>query len=238
MLEAQDAYPGGPGDGAGGCGLWVLVSVFELPGVPPNLLVGLDPADAELTRTIAPGIVQSLYRRQCGPTLQYRWFDTTPELLDLLLRARDELVLPVPVPEFSPPAATVRTLVGMETWFWLPSADWAPVERSVTAGAVTVTATATPLVLRFDPGDGNPAVECAGPGEPWANGDTSECAYSYQWVSSHHPSGVWPALVEVDWEVTWTSNVGQAGVLEPIVVATPTPLTVHQAEATLRLPGT
>ena len=241
-LTALDVFPGGPGgpgDGLDGCGLWRSVSVFDLGGVPPEMLVGLSLDEGRIRRTSPEGFAQSLYRRVCADraqTFELGWFDDSPALRDLVLQARTALVLPVPAAEFSPPGATVRTLVGIDTWFWVPATQWVPEEESVSAGAVTVTATANPLALRFDPGDGAPPVECIGPGAPWEQGGESQCSYTYQWVSTHHESGAWPASVELDWEVTWTSNVGQAGVLEPFTMVSAAPMTVAEAQAVLRLP--
>lgn len=239
-LTAVDSVPGGSGDGTDGCGLWGLLSVLDVPGVPAEMLVGLDPDSGRIRRTTGQGIAQSLYIRTCAdrvPAIEYGWFDDSPGLGDLLLEARGQLIIPVPAPEFSPPAATVRTFVGIDTWFWVPSVGWAPEVESVSAGGVTVTATATPLVLRFRAGDGSPPMECPGPGTPWEDGATTTCSYTYQWVSAHHESGSWPAVIEVDWEVTWTSNVGQAGVLEPFTMSTAVPMRVAEAQAVLRLPG-
>ena len=217
----------------------MALTVSEIGGVPPELLVGLGQGEGRIQR-VEGGFVQSLYRRDCpdrDPSFELGWFDDAPALRDLVIQAQEALILPLPTPGFSPPAATVRTLVGIDTWFWMPEAEWEPVESTVTAGAVTVTATATPLMLRFTPGDGEPAVECSGPGRPWTQGGESACSYTYQWVSAHHASGTWLATVEVDWEVTWASNLGQSGVLEPFTMTTAIPLTVAQAEVVLRLPG-
>ncbi len=239
-LEAEDSLPGEGGGGlVDGCGRWRPVSVTDLPGVPPGLVVGLDPAAELVQRTTDAGFGQTLHLRLCPgafPGTQYRWFDDDPALRDLVLRARDALLLPLPDVRLAPPGDTARTLVGIDTWFWVPGEHWRPIEESVSAGVVTVTATATPLQLRVDPGDGEPVIGCSGPGTPWVSGATSTCAHTYRWVSAHHESGTWPAVVEVVWEITWASSLGQEGLLDPFVMATPVPVLVAEAEVVLR-PG-
>jgi len=238
-LLAEESTPGGSADGTDGCSFWDAVTLSGLGLVPPELAVGLQPGDNRLTRDLG-GFVQTLHVRTCPdqvPRTQYRWFDDVPGLRPLVLQARESLVLPLPSPEFSPPAASVRTLVGVDTWFWVPEADWAPVEATAEAGTVSVTATATPVLLRFEPGDGSAAVTCPGPGEPWTNDAETSCSYTYQWVSAHHPDGRWPAAVQVEWEVTWSASTGHSGVLEPFVMVTDVALVVAEAEAVLTLRG-
>lgn len=240
-LEARDADPAEPGgDGADVCGPWQRVSLLQVPGVPDGLRRGLDADDADVVRTRADGVVEALFFRLCdnwGGFAQYSWLPLVPELEALLIEARELLFLPAPAPGFSPPGVGAGTVVGLDTWFWIPEADWVPLAEDATAGAVTVTATATPVLVRFVPGDGEAPVVCAGPGRPWERGAATECRYTYRYVSAHHGSGVWPGQIEVEWEVTWTSNVGQSGVLEPFVLVTPTPMTVFEAQAIIRPPG-
>ena len=237
-LYAEENRPGGPGDGADGCSFWDEVTVADIGLVPPELVAGLGEGEGGLSRRTVEGFIQILFVRLCpdqAPRIQYRWFDEVPALRALAIRARESLLLPLPAPRFSPPAATARTLVGVGTWFWVPAEDWTAVEATAVAGNVSVTATATPVLLRFDPGDGSRALTCTGPGTPWVEGAESTCAYTYAWVSAHHPDGRWPASVSIDWEVTWSASTGQSGILDPFVMVADVALLVAQAEAVLTL---
>ena len=67
----------------------------------------------------------------------------------------------------SPPATPDRmSIVGLQTWLWVADQDEhtvGPITRSVTAGAVTVTATGHLDKIVWDMGDGDPTT-CDGPG--------------------------------------------------------------------------
>ena len=100
------------------------------------------------------------------------------------------LSLPPPVPFFAPPAQRVRTLVGVDTWFWVTAASWRPVVRVVLVGKVVVTVVATPVTLQLVPGDGSPPVSCPGPGTPWLwPGTRSLCSHTFQRTSTARPLG-------------------------------------------------
>jgi hypothetical protein len=119
---------------------------------------------------------------------------------------------------FSPHPA--RGLVKTPVWFWVPASLWRPV--SVTArvptprGVITLTTTATPDALEFDPGDGtNRTTSCDGPGLAWTPAQPERpapaCSYEYPRASSTQPGGVFRARLTVVWRVTWRSNLGASG---------------------------
>ncbi len=235
-IDAIGGQPPGPGSG---CGLWEPARAHQLWGVPPSMLVGLDPATGLIRHTGLSGVTAILHVRLCpGGTVpwEYRFFDETDGLAPLIVAARDMLLLPAPVPNLSPPAERTSTLVGVATWFWVPAEQWTARSATVTAGAVSVTASARPALLRFDPGDGSLPIDCAGPGIPWALGATSTCSHHYVWTSAHHPSGRWPARLETVWEVTWSATTGAGGVLDPIVRSTDLPVRVAEAVAVIGRP--
>ncbi|WP_419552658.1 hypothetical protein [Candidatus Poriferisodalis sp.] len=149
-------------------------------------------------------------------------------------RALSSLSFPRPVPRFAPPARRVRTLAGVDTWFWVPAASWRPIVRIVAAGSVVVTLVATPVALQLVPGDGSPLVSCPGPGLRWlVPGTRSPCSHIFQRASTARRSGRFAGAVQSVWTVRWTSNTGLAGTVGPIVIPTPVMLRVVEAQPVL-----
>lgn len=144
------------------------------------------------------------------------------------------LALPPPVPFFAPPAQRVRTLVGVDTWFWVTADSWRPVVRVVLVGKVVVTVVATPVTLQLLPGDGSPPVSCPGPGTPWLwPGTRSLCSHTFQRTSMARPLGRFSGTVQTLWTIRWTSSTGLSGTAGPVVVPTPVSLRVVEAQAVL-----
>ena len=83
------------------------------------------------------------------------------------------------------------TWVGLNTWVWVD--NWQPLQRTVDLRGVSATVTATPTSLSFDPGNGDAAVSCPGPGRPWTEADGNRpptnggCAYMYRSVTPDGP---------------------------------------------------
>jgi hypothetical protein len=75
-----------------------------------------------------------------------------PSLQQQAQIAVDQLQFATPTVGISPAG---RTLVNLDTWFWLDG-----VQREVTAKAFTLTATARLRSMSVDPGDGSPAFRC------------------------------------------------------------------------------
>ena len=144
------------------------------------------------------------------------------------------LSLPPPVPFFAPPAGRVRTLVGVDTWFWVTAASWRPIVRVIPVGKVVVMLIATPVTLQLVPGDGSALVSCPGPGVPWLwPGSRSLCSHTFQRTSMSRPLGRFSATVQTVWTIRWTSSTGLSGVAGPVVVPTPVSLRVAEAQAVL-----
>ena len=149
-------------------------------------------------------------------------------------RGLSSFTFPRPVPFFAPPARRVRTLVGIDTWFWVPAATWRPIVRIVAAGSVVVTLVATPVTLQFLPGDGSPLVSCPGPGLPWlVPGTRSLCSHRYQRASTAQGLGRYRGTVQSLWMIRWTSSTGLSGTVGPVIVPTPVSLNVAEAQAVL-----
>ncbi len=148
--------------------------------------------------------------------------------------ALSSLSLPRPMPHFAPPARRVRTLVGVDTWFWVTAASWRPIVRFAALGAVVVTLVATPVVLQLAPGDGSALVSCGGPGIPWLKAaGRSLCSHTFQRTSMSQPFGRFGAKVQTVWTIRWISNTGLSGIVGPVVVSTPVALRVAEAQAVL-----
>lgn len=125
--------------------------------------------------------------------------------------------LPPPRLATAPPSDSVVVKVPM--WFWVPRHLWRPVSVTVTVptltGPLTVTTTATPQHLEFDPGDGSATRRCRGPGAQWTatDGDNarSSCMHTYTRASHRMPTGTYPARLTTVWKVTWRTNRGVSG---------------------------
>ncbi|MEK7293166.1 MAG: hypothetical protein AAB088_06955, partial [Actinomycetota bacterium] len=148
--------------------------------------------------------------------------------------------IPAPWGEFAPPA--YRGVVHLGMWFWVNPLIWIPI--SVTAwvptpsGPISVTTTATPKKLKFQPGDGELGsgdVQCDGPGLWWfpAFGDSldSPCMYTYDHSSALHGTGAFPAKLGIEWHVTWRSNTGASGKLPNVTVNASHQIVVRELQA-------
>lgn len=120
-------------------------------------------------------------------------------------RAVEEMVLKAPDIGMAPPSGSMG-LVGMDVWFWNNVNDhtWGPIERTVSAGAVTVTATANVRTIDWDLGNGD-SISCD-EGTPYEDGAASDCTYAYD-----EPSDGYAVTATSHWVVEWTSNVGIEG---------------------------
>jgi hypothetical protein len=135
------------------------------------------------------------------------------------LQAEDSLNLPSPTIEFNPPNNAV---VNLPTWLWVDAALWHPYVVSATVGAVTATATATPISVTWNLGDGG-SLECAGPGTAYrtdlpSSAQQTSCSYVYQMTSLGQPSpdgnpndGAFRISATVAWQVVWTAQGAPGG---------------------------
>jgi hypothetical protein len=164
------------------------------------------------------------------------WLPRAPTAVDpavLAQEALDTLTIPPPQPGRYP-AGTLRdgtpyTVVRAETWYWTGAATWQTLTARASAGAVWAQVTVTPSRLTFTPGNGSPAVGCAGPGSVWQASDgpwassPSGCQYSYAHTSINDPGQVVMATYGIEWTVTWTGSGGASGTLTiPPTTATAT----------------
>lgn len=108
------------------------------------------------------------------------------------------------------PGPQAASVVGLPTWLWVDSPDahtWGPARRTVTAGAVSVTATAQVSEVVYDMGDGG-SLTCTTPGTPWTrsagDADSPDCGYRYQ------GPGQFRVTATSHWVVDWR-GAGQSG---------------------------
>ena len=103
------------------------------------------------------------------------------------------------------PEPPAPTYVGVENWLWVPGAQWTTLSKSVSAGATTVTVTATPSRTVWDLGPAS--TTCYGPGNGWAQGmtdaATTPCSYTYKETSDHQPNGRFAITATIRYHVTW-----------------------------------
>jgi len=149
-----------------------------------------------------------------------------PPSIALAQQAWGQLVLSTPKPSRYPTGILKEnghpyTVVNANTWFWTDPATFQPLSKTVTAGAVSGTATATPVSLTFAPGDGGShPVTCKGPGQAWQPNDqvwlppASPQGCSYQYPNSSLGVGgddQVTATYTITWTVTWTGSDGTSG---------------------------
>ncbi|HYS36974.1 MAG TPA: hypothetical protein VEO01_15245, partial [Pseudonocardiaceae bacterium] len=152
-----------------------------------------------------------------------------PTAVELAQWAYGLLRLPDPVPSRYPTGSLKDgrpyTIVQTHMWFWSDPSVWKPLSKTVCAGALCATATASPSSLSFDPGDGNQPVSCAGPGTAWvrpAGGSwvptpqPQGCDYQYTTSTYGYPNGELTAAYTITWGVTWTGTNGTSGTLNPL----------------------
>ncbi|MFJ2191654.1 ATP/GTP-binding protein [Kitasatospora sp. NPDC087861] len=113
------------------------------------------------------------------------------------------------------PAPGSTGLVGMPVWMWTavsPTA-WGPNTKSVTAGAVTVTATAHATQIAWSMGDGH-TVTCTGPGTPYDPSygahPSPDCGHTYTSTSARQDKGKFHVGAVTTWSVDWT-GAGRQG---------------------------
>jgi hypothetical protein len=124
-------------------------------------------------------------------------------------------------------------------WFWVPRRHWRPVSVTVSVptptGPLSVTTTATPDRLEFDPGDGSATRTCRGPGRAWttALGDRtrSTCMHTYLRASHRTATGAYLARLTTVWKVTWRTNRGVSGRAPDLRTHSTASITVREIQA-------
>lgn len=139
------------------------------------------------------------------------------------------IAVPLPAPASAPDGNEARpTFVQMTTFLWLDQA-WEPLSASASEPFVTVSVTATPVIARWDMGDGH-VVECDGPGVEWAPGmgEHADCGHTYRVASALEPDNAYTANVSVEWNFDWTLNGVDQGSFGTFEVSTEYPVYVGE----------
>lgn len=167
----------------------------------------------------------------------------TPSPGVLAGQAAEQLRLPLPTPRHSPnlrlPDGRAATVVGEHTWFWTEPGTWRPVSRRVQTGPVWVEVTATPRTLSLDPGTGQPASSCTGPGTPYdrsfgLHAASPDCDVVFAHSSAGRPGEAVRARWAITWQVSWRGFDGTApvgGTLPPMTSRADAELAVAEAQA-------
>ena len=126
---------------------------------------------------------------------------------ELAAEAAKYLPLPAPAIAMNPGGDQV---VNLESWLWVDAASWAPQSSTVSVPGVSVTATATPVRVVWEMGDGGRVV-CAGPGVAYDAGrpaasQSTDCSYTYRRSSAHQPGLRYPVTATVEWQASWTAS--------------------------------
>lgn len=157
---------------------------------------------------------------------------TTADPAALAQQARRSVSIPDPPLATSPPIDR-RLYTRVQTWLWLDPAWWRSYSATASAGAVSSTVVARPVRAIWTTGDGG-LVTCNGSGTPWRRGLSdaqSTCSYTYKNSSAGQAGGTFTMSVEVEFEVSWTSNIAAGGVLARITRTTSRTVEVGEIQA-------
>jgi hypothetical protein len=252
-IEIGVTVPGRPGASdlagsrAGGSPVctWVVEPEMEawvrrLPGRLPT--PGVDRVDprAHLLARVCDGVVTGYAWSSPAGTVA----TTLPSPAELARDAYALLRLPVPLPRRSPELRLAdgrpAVLVGEHTWVWTDRSVFTPRARRLQVGPVWVRVTAMPIGLEFDPGDGSPAVGCAGPGTPFVTGrealhaPSPTCDVVYRRSSAGQPGGVVSGVWAIRWRVSWvggTAVSAESGALQDLMSQIAAAFAVAEAQA-------
>lgn len=142
----------------------------------------------------------------------------------LAARALESIELGGPPISTSPTAPDLYVQVA--TWLGIGGGWWHSYEATATAGNVSVTVQASPTSATFDMGDGS-TIRCEGATARWDEAGGEECTHTYR---SSHADLTITATVELD--VSWVSNIGPGGDLDPITRTSSIDVTVGEIQGT------
>lgn len=154
-----------------------------------------------------------------------------PDPAQLAQRARDQLRLPSPGIEASPPG---EQLVNLPTWLWLNRENWERVSATASVPGVSVTAVARPTKVVWRLGDGG-SVTCEGPGTPYtAGGDpkrsSPDCGHIYRASSAGLSGSAYGVSATVHWAVSW-SGAGESGTFPGLTTTAEAAFRVAESQA-------
>lgn len=159
--------------------------------------------------------------------------EAAPSPAELALTRWARLPIPAPVVRTAPPRRA-GGLVGLPEWFWVT--NWRPLSDRAAARGVWARMTARPQNMTIEPGSGERAVSCPGPGTAYdkalpARSQHTRCSYTFSRSSLHQPGHAYRVRVQVVWGGTWTGSDGSSGALPPISRSTTIRLRIAEAQA-------
>lgn len=140
------------------------------------------------------------------------WFvpngaEPLPDPRELAQSALDQLNLETPNIKIAP-APPLATYVGLETWLWIPEAQWRDLSLTVTAGNTSVTVVAAPKRVDWDLTAGT--TSCYSAGREWIKGMSSNaqtnCSYTFSKLSDDQPEEKFPITATLIYSATWTCS--------------------------------
>jgi hypothetical protein len=159
----------------------------------------------------------------------------------LAQRAFDSLTLTKPSTGRYPAGrlqdGTPYTAVRAYTWYWTDPSRFRSLTARAAAGPVWAQVTVKPVALSFNPGDGNAAVSCAGPGTAWNDSygvwaaSPSGCQYRYPHSTIHAPGHVVTATYSIRWQVRWAGSGNSSGTLPDQTTSSTSTFAVAEVEA-------
>jgi hypothetical protein len=158
---------------------------------------------------------------------------------ETLLRQALNHLNPVPPGIGTSPDAATTALAGLPTWFWLDGGATA-VDETISDGPLSVTITATPTAVTWDPGE-NGTVECRDGNFAGVAG-TDTCSYTYRRSSlgagstDQEGRDAYTVSAELEYQGTYTVTlfgvpVGQPTAIGGIGRTSQVPLAVSEAQA-------
>jgi hypothetical protein len=161
-----------------------------------------------------------------------------PSAAELAQQAVDDMHLVAPVigmTGYGEPDS--MQVLGLPTWMWVADpgeSTTGPVVRSVSAGGVTVTATAQLRETVWHMGDGG-VVTCSGAdaaGTPYADSfdkaPSPTCGHWYARTSAGQPGKAYTVTVTANWDIRWSGG-GQSGTI-PMSLVRSTQLRVGEVQ--------
>ena len=223
---------GGGGAGEGGIDVWV--ADIEDGGIKGDNCGrwhrGADPTK-DAPKPDLPDLpdaeVRILYSRLCNGKVQYVWVPLLGPV-DVANIAYDRMRANVDPPTLATVADTDSnpegwTFAQLPTWYWTDVDTWRTYTATASIPGLSATVTATPVALRFNPGDGSGARDCVGPGRafdstnPASIDDANNCSHVYTTSSAGEDDVAFTATISIVWQVSYTASNGAAGDLGPLV---------------------
>jgi hypothetical protein len=154
----------------------------------------------------------------------------------LAVQLRESMTfMPVEIGIVPEPGPNSVGLVGLPTWLWVANASptvTGPQTRSLSAGGVDVTLTATVTSTRWEMGDGG-VVTCRTAGTPYEDrfgtSPSPTCGYKYA------KQGTYTVQAFTNWSATWQANTGEQGVFT-WRVGSSTTITMGEAQVLITYP--